>query len=86
MQLKESKTNSHFYISLLKSVVRIIAGVYLILGNIVVAGSALIAAEVLGRNWIGIELSENYAEVARKRVQSFIDKKKQMELEFQESL
>jgi hypothetical protein len=48
MQPKESKTNSHFYISLLKSVVRIIAGVYLILGNVVVAGSALIAAEVLG--------------------------------------
>jgi site-specific DNA-methyltransferase (adenine-specific) len=50
------------------------------------SGTSLVAAEVLGRNWIGIELSENYAEVARKRVQSFIDKKKQMELEFQESL
>jgi site-specific DNA-methyltransferase (adenine-specific) len=48
------------------------------------SGTSLVAAEVLGRNWIGIELSENYAEVARKRVQSFIDKKKQMELEFQE--
>jgi len=50
------------------------------------SGTSLVAAEVLDRNWIGIELSENYAEVARKRVQSFIDKKKQMELEFQESL
>jgi len=48
------------------------------------SGTSLVAAEVLDRNWIGIELSENYAEVARKRVQSFIDKKKQMELEFQE--
>ena len=48
------------------------------------SGTSLVAAEVLDRNWIGIELSENYAEVARNRVQSFIDKKKQMELEFQE--
>ena len=48
------------------------------------SGTSLVAAEVLDRNWIGIELSENYAEIARKRVQSFIDKKKQMELEFQE--
>jgi site-specific DNA-methyltransferase (adenine-specific) len=48
------------------------------------SGTSLVAAEVLDRNWIGIELSENYTEVARKRVQSFIDKKKQMELEFQE--
>jgi len=48
------------------------------------SGTSLVAAEVLDRNWIGIELSENYVEVARKRVQSFIDKKKQMDLEFQE--
>jgi site-specific DNA-methyltransferase (adenine-specific) len=50
------------------------------------SGTSLVAAEILGRRWTGIELSENYTEVARKRVQSFIDKKKQMELEFQESL
>ena len=48
------------------------------------SGTSLVAAEVLDRNWIGIELSENYTEVARKRVQSFIDKKKQIELEFKE--
>jgi site-specific DNA-methyltransferase (adenine-specific) len=48
------------------------------------SGTSLVAAEILCRRWIGIELSENYTEVARKRVQSFIDKKKQMELEFQE--
>ena len=48
------------------------------------SGTSLVAAEILDRNWIGIELSENYCEVARKRVQGFIDKKKQTELEFKE--
>jgi site-specific DNA-methyltransferase (adenine-specific) len=48
------------------------------------SGTSLVAAEILDRNWIGIELSENYAEVARKRVQMFVDKKKQIELEFKE--
>jgi site-specific DNA-methyltransferase (adenine-specific) len=45
------------------------------------SGTSLVAAEILGRRWIGIELSPNYAEIARQRVQSFVDKKKQMELE-----
>lgn len=48
------------------------------------SGTSLVAAEVLDRKWIGIELSENYTDVARKRVQMFIDKKKQIELEFKE--
>ena len=48
MQQKESKTNWHFRISLIKSVLRMCAGVYLILGDVVLAGSLLIAAEVLG--------------------------------------
>jgi len=47
------------------------------------SGTSLVAAEILDRNWIGIELSENYSEIARKRVQGFIDKKKQTELEFE---
>lgn len=46
------------------------------------SGTSIVAAEVLNRKWIGIELSENYCDVAKKRVQSFIDKKKQIELEF----
>ena len=46
------------------------------------AGSAttLVAAEITGRRWIGIELSENYTKVAKERVQHFIDKNRQMEL------
>jgi site-specific DNA-methyltransferase (adenine-specific) len=50
------------------------------------SGTSLVAAEILDRNWIGIELSENYSEIARKRVQGFIDKKKQTELEFEKGL
>jgi site-specific DNA-methyltransferase (adenine-specific) len=45
------------------------------------SGTSLVAAEVLDRRWLGIELSPNYTEVARKRVNLFVEKKKQMELE-----
>ena len=38
----------HFYVSLVKSVTRIAAGVFLIQGNIVGAGLLLIGAELLG--------------------------------------
>lgn len=48
------------------------------------SGTSLVAAEILDRKWVGIELSENYCEIARKRVQLFIDKKKQIEIEFKE--
>ena len=48
MQQKESKTNSHFYVSLVKSGVRIAAGIMLCLGGIWKAGALLIIAEVLG--------------------------------------
>jgi len=46
------------------------------------SGTSLVAAEVSGRRWIGIELSPNYCEVSRERVQHFVDRNKQMELEF----
>jgi hypothetical protein len=48
MQVKESKTNSHFYVSLVKSGVRIAAGIMLCLGDIWEAGALLIIAEILG--------------------------------------
>jgi site-specific DNA-methyltransferase (adenine-specific) len=47
------------------------------------SGTSLVAAVIGDRRWIGIELSENYCEVARKRVQQFIDKKNQPELDFE---
>ena len=46
------------------------------------SGTSLVAAEVLDRRWIGIELSPNYTEVARKRVQGFVDEKKQQKINF----
>ena len=42
------------------------------------SGTSMVAAEILDRRWLGIELSENYCDVARKRVQSFVDDKKQL--------
>jgi len=41
------------------------------------SGTSLVAAETLDRQWIGIELSPNYAEVARKRVNTFVEEKRQ---------
>ena len=41
-------SKGHFYVSLAKSVTRVIAGVALIQGNFIVAGALLIVAEVLG--------------------------------------
>jgi hypothetical protein len=48
MQQKESKTNWHFWISLVKSVFRFGAGFALIFGKIPSAGALLIVAEILG--------------------------------------
>jgi hypothetical protein len=41
-------SHGHFYVSLAKSALRIVAGVFLIDGNLLVAGSLLILAEGLG--------------------------------------
>jgi site-specific DNA-methyltransferase (adenine-specific) len=45
------------------------------------SGTSLCAAEISGRRWLGIELSENYTKVARERVQHFVDKNRQIELD-----
>ena len=46
------------------------------------SGTSLVAAEISGRQWIGIELSEKYCKVAQERVQHFVDQNKQIEMEF----
>lgn len=45
------------------------------------SGTSMVAAETLDRRWIGIELSPNYSEVARKRVDIFVQNKRQTQLE-----
>ena len=45
------------------------------------SATTMVAAETLDRRWIGIELSPNYTEVGTQRVQSFVDLRKQTELE-----
>jgi len=41
-------SKGHFYVSLVKSAIRVFAGIALINGNLMLAGSLIIAAEVLG--------------------------------------
>lgn len=48
MQPQESKSKWHFYISLIKSGIRITAGGMLMQGNWATAGGLFIFAEVLG--------------------------------------
>ena len=35
------------------------------------SGTTCLAAEMLGRKWIGLDISENYCEVARKRIKEY---------------
>jgi DNA modification methylase len=35
------------------------------------SGTSLVAAEILGRRWLGIELSPNYTDIAKTRVEYF---------------
>ena len=48
------------------------------------SGTSAVAAEMLQRRWLGIELSPNYTDIARKRVNAFIEDRKQLELELKE--
>ena len=48
------------------------------------SGTSAVAAETLGRRWLGIELSPNYTDIARNRVNAFIEDRKQLELELKE--
>ena len=46
------------------------------------SGTSMVAAEILDRRWIGIELSPNYTQIATDRVQAFVEQKRQQTLEF----
>lgn len=48
MQIKESKTNWHFWISFAKSCIRILAAIAIIGQSFVTAGLLLLIAEVFG--------------------------------------
>ena len=50
------------------------------------SGTSAVSAEVNDRRWLGIELSPNYAEIAKKRVQAFVEQKKQLKLEMKEEV
>ena len=47
------------------------------------SGTSCVAAETLDRRWIGIELSPNYVEISRQRIQAFVDQKRQQKFEFE---
>ena len=46
--INKDPSNRHFYMSIIKSVIRLAAGVSLMIGSIYTAGILLIAAEVFG--------------------------------------
>jgi len=49
MEIQPKDTSKgHFYVSLAKSLVRILAGIGLISGHFIFAGAALVVAEILG--------------------------------------
>jgi site-specific DNA-methyltransferase (adenine-specific) len=45
------------------------------------SGTSVVAAEVLNRRWIGIELSPNYTKVANDRVAKFRAEQQQVKME-----
>ena len=47
------------------------------------SGTSCVAAVVHDRRWVGIELSSNYCEIAKQRIQSFVDQKNQQKLEYE---
>lgn len=50
------------------------------------SGTSAVAAEILNRRWIGIELSEEYTKIANERIKVFRDERKQTEIEFKKEV
>jgi len=44
------------------------------------SGTTCLAAEMLGRKWIGLDISENYCKVAEERIKEYRTKQLQGEL------
>jgi len=44
------------------------------------SGTTCLAAEMLGRPWIGIDISQNYCEVARERIREYQINQQQLEI------
>lgn len=48
------------------------------------SGTTCLAAEMLGRKWIGIDISENYCEVARQRIKDYQLEQQQLKIQVDE--
>lgn len=48
------------------------------------SGTTAVAAEILNRRWLGIELSENYSEIARNRIEMVKKERSRMEIKLKE--
>ena len=44
------------------------------------SGTTCLAAEMLGRPWIGIDISKSYCEVAQNRIKEYQTEQKQLKL------
>ena len=49
------------------------------------SGTTCLAAEMLGRKWIGIDISENYCKVASNRVREYQLEQQQLEIILEET-
>ena len=47
------------------------------------SGTTCLAAEMLGRSWIGVDISPNYCEVARKRVREYQLQQNQLKIQLE---
>jgi site-specific DNA-methyltransferase (adenine-specific) len=45
------------------------------------SGTSAVAAEILERRWLGIELSENYCNIARERIEMVKKERSRLEIE-----
>ena len=56
----------------------------LVLDPFMGSGTSAVAAETLGRRWMGIEISDNYTKIANERIKVFREEQLQIKLEFKE--